>query len=91
MIYAVLCEAVVIATLLCILVSFERANRRERDVRAAAYERTLQTMADRIQRPDRLPVLDRPEFAIPEREPDEWNTVGQVNIDPDYGLTDDES
>jgi hypothetical protein len=63
---------------------------RERTERAAAYERTLQSMADRIQRPDVLPFRDTKDFQVPEQEPDEWATVGQIDIDPKYGLEDED-
>lgn len=88
MVYAVAALAVICLTLLCVLVSFERANAHERGARAAAYERTLQTMADRIQAPARIPVSNTPAFEAPEREIDEYAQVGQITIDPDYGLTD---
>lgn len=87
MVYALAAETVALLALLCVLVSFERSNRQERNMRADAYERTLQLMADRIQRPDRLPARSDVQFIEPEREPDEWHRVGQVEIDPDYGLT----
>jgi hypothetical protein len=58
--------------------------------RASAYERTLQSMADRIQRPEILPLRDTSDFVVPDPEPDEWNKVGELDIDENYGLADEE-
>lgn len=57
-----------------------RAQARERA--AVAVER--HELLNRIQAPDRLPVAPRPDFVLPEHEPDEWNQVGSVTFDPDY-------
>jgi uncharacterized membrane-anchored protein len=89
MLYAIIALAVLNVTLLAILHSVLRSHARETADRASAYERTLQTMADRIQAPERLPLRDTATFEVPEREPDEWNQVGAITIDPDYGLSDD--
>jgi hypothetical protein len=89
-IYAVIAEAIIIVTLIALIYSLERSNAQERSDRADAYERTLQTMADRVQAPDRLPIRETADFELPEREPDEWNKVGELVIDDDYGLTDDD-
>jgi hypothetical protein len=76
MIYAVIALAVICVTLIALIASLNRSNTQERADRAAAYERTLQTLADRIQAPERLPVRDIPEITIPEHEPDEYAQVG---------------
>ena len=89
MIYAVIALAIICVTLVALIYSIETSNGLERAARAAAYERTLQTMADRVQAPERVPVREVQAFEVPEREPDEWATVGQVNIADDYGLTDE--
>lgn len=86
MTYAIVALAVLNLLLLALLGSVLRAHARDMRDRASAYERTLQTMADRIQAPDRLPVRDTTDFVVPEAEPDEWASVGQINIDPKYGL-----
>lgn len=64
------------------------AGIQERTDRATAYEQTLQTLADRVQAPHRIPVAPKPDFAIPEHEPDEWNKVGSIVIDDHYGIDD---
>jgi hypothetical protein len=47
-----------------------------------AHDKAVQTMADRIQAPDRLPAReDAGDYVIPERIPDEWNQVGEINLD----------
>jgi uncharacterized membrane-anchored protein len=89
LIYAVIALGALCLTLLALIYSILRSHARETADRAAAYERTLQTMADRIQAPERLPLRDTATFEVPEREPDEWNQVGAITIDPDYGLSDD--
>lgn len=87
MLYAIAALAVTNLTLLAVLYSVLRSHAQEMKDRAEAYERTLQTMADRIQAPDRLPVRDV-RVEIPERPVDEWGMVGTINVDPDYGLED---
>lgn len=89
MIYAVVALAIIVICLVALVYALETSNAQERSDRAAAYERTLQTMADRVQAPDRIPVRQVADFEIPERESDEWAKVGQVDVDPDYGLGDD--
>jgi hypothetical protein len=55
-----------------------------------AHARVVQTMADRIQAPARLPIReDAGDYHVPARVPDEWNQVGELRIDPDYGLKDE--
>jgi hypothetical protein len=54
------------------------------------HDKAIQTMADRIQAPSRLPIReDAGDYVIPDRAPDEWNKVGEINIDPEYGLKDE--
>lgn len=87
--YAILALGVLCLTLLAMIFSILRSHASETADRAAAYERTLQSMADRIQAPSRLPVRDGSvDYVIPEREPDEWAQVGQISINDDYGLED---
>jgi hypothetical protein len=88
MIYAVIALAILNICLIGLIYSLNRTNSQERADRAAAHERTLQTMADRIQAPDRLPVRDAVELEIPVREPDEYAQVGSIDIADDYGLDD---
>jgi hypothetical protein len=61
-------------------------GRREAEAQWVLERRELLT---RIQRPEIVPTRDVAEFELPEREPDEWGKVGAVDIDPDYGLSDD--
>ena len=75
-------EAVVIVAIVFLLL-------RQQSERAGAYEKVISQMADRIQAPERLPVPAATEFVVPEREPDEWATAGQITFDPEYGLSDD--
>jgi hypothetical protein len=79
MIYAVAAEFIVIVGLLLFM--------REQ---FKAHDKAIQTMADRIQAPERIPLRDDArEFVVPDRAPDEWNKVGEINIDPEYGLKDE--
>lgn len=54
-----------------------------------AWTAERRELVSRIQAPDRIPIRETAEMVIPEREEDEWATVGRVDIDPDYGLNDD--
>lgn len=90
MTYAIAALGLVCLALLFLISMILGEHSRERGLRAEAYERTLQTMADRIQAPDRIPVRDTRDFEIPEHEPDEWAKVGTIDIDPKYGLDDDD-
>ena len=48
-------------------------------------------LINRIQHPEILPLGREPEpYEIPERQPDEWAKVGEITIDPEYGLSDDD-
>lgn len=81
---------IICVTLVALIRSLEQSNASERRARAEAYDRTFRELADRIQAPERLPW--RPEedlVAVPEREPDEWNQVGQIHIDENYLTADD--
>lgn len=78
---AVVTEGAVICVLLLLLYLLMRSAARERSERADAYERTLQTLADRVQAPDRLPVAPAPNFLTPEQEPDDWNKVGSIDYE----------
>ena len=84
MIYAVAALAVSNLALLALIFSVLRSHARATADRAAAYERTLQTMADRIQAPERLPVRDVSNVQIPEPPVDEWNLVGAINLSEAY-------
>jgi hypothetical protein len=64
----------------------ERRFARERE----AWRDERQELLNRIQAPDRIPVRDMPGFVIPERVPDEWASVGEISIDPEYGLSDED-
>jgi hypothetical protein len=79
MIYAVAAEFIVIIGLLVFM--------REQ---FKAHDKAIQTMADRIQAPERIPLRgDADDYIIPYRAPDEWNKVGEISIDPEYGLKDE--
>jgi hypothetical protein len=80
-IVAVITEGVVICALLVVLYLLQRAAARERSQRADAYERTLQTLADRVQAPERLPVQAARDFAVPDLEVDDWNRVGSIDYE----------
>jgi 23S rRNA A2030 N6-methylase RlmJ len=47
-------------------------------------------LLNRIQAPERIPVQASQDYVIPEREQDEWASVGTIVIDPDYGTKDDD-
>jgi Tfp pilus assembly protein PilV len=89
MIYAVIALAVIVLALIALIAILEHAHSQERSTRASAYEGTLQTMADRVQAPERLPIRDTVELQIPERVSDEYAQVGSIDIADDYGLGDD--
>lgn len=47
-------------------------------------------LLNRIQAPDRIPFrAEEQPVEVPLREPDDWNKVGSIHIDPEY-LTMDE-
>jgi hypothetical protein len=81
MIVAIVAQGVVICALLIVLYLMARSASRERSDRADAYERTLQTLADRVQAPERLPVGAVRDFAVPDLEVDDWNRVGSIDYD----------
>ncbi len=81
----IIAATLIILSLVALTYFIEETNVHERR-RAAEM---LQLMADRVQRPEMLPVRDTRDFEVPEQEPDEWNTVGTIQIDPKYGLSDD--
>jgi hypothetical protein len=68
------------------VIASERRFARERE----AWRDERQELLNRIQAPDRIPVRDMPGFVIPERVPDEWASVGEISIDPEYGLSDED-
>lgn len=83
MIYAVVALGV-ICVLLIVLVAGLLVFMRDR---FTAHDLAVQTMADRIQAPERLPVRNNDrEFVIPEREVDEYDKVGEIQISDSYGL-----
>ena len=64
----------------------------ERDAHAEAQQQWAEErreLVTRIQAPERVPVPAATEFVIPESKPDEWATAGQIEFDPEYGLSDD--
>lgn len=73
-------EALIILVVLCLLFSFERSNRIERADRAKAWEDERRELLNRIQRPDLLPAQAAEPIMVPDREPDEWNRVGEIQV-----------
>lgn len=73
----VLCGLLIVA-LVAVVWLLLRSQATERAEAAAQ----LQTMADRVQRPDRLPVAPRPSFVMPNPEPDESHLVGSISFEP---------
>jgi hypothetical protein len=55
---------------------------------AKAWGEERRELLNRIQAPERIPVASAQVYEVPEREPDEWATVGTISIDPEYGLED---
>jgi hypothetical protein len=68
--------------------AYEISQRKSFAAEREKWRQERSELLSRIQRPDHLPVAPRPEFLVPERELDEWNQVGQIVIDPEYGLDD---
>lgn len=81
----VACLTLVVVLLLALLLQQMRAHA----VAEAAWSVERRELCSRIQAPERVPVEASGEYAIPEREADDWNKVGSVDIDPRYGLDDD--
>ena len=86
MIFAVVAEFLVIVAVFAVLLADHRRFDRER----ADWRDERRELLNRVQAPSRLPLReDAGDYIIPEREVDEWNQVGSVEIDPDYGLNDE--
>lgn len=53
-----------------------------------AWSDERRELLTRIQHPEIVPVKAADDYKIPEQIPDEWNLVGEITHDPDYGLND---
>lgn len=79
MMWTALAEAILIAVLAALIGVIEKSNALERGDRARAHEAMVQTLLERIQRPDRpMPVPGAPELRVPVQEPDELELVGSI-------------
>lgn len=85
MLAALACVTLVALAIIVVLIVVLRAHA-DAHAQWAAERRELVT---RIQAPERIPIVPAGEYVIPEREPDEWAKVGQVDIADDYGLDDE--
>lgn len=81
----VACLTVIVLGLILFLYAQQRAHQQAE----AAWTAERRELVTRIQAPERIPVDASAAFVVPEREPDEWNKVGTVEIDDQYGLEDD--
>lgn len=86
MTFVVAAELLVILALVVLVWLLDRAHTKERTERAGAYERTLQTMANRIQAPQHIPLASPEDFVMPELEEDDSNLVGTI-AEPDDDAT----
>jgi hypothetical protein len=84
MIYAIVAEFLVIVGAFIVLMADNRRFDRER----ADWRDERRELLNRVQAPTRLPVREDAGDYTP-REPDEWNRVGEIRIDPKYGLEDE--
>jgi hypothetical protein len=81
---------VVAALALVALVAAIALFSRDRDRSEARWTLERRELLNRIQRPEMVPLPTAEGFVVPERLPDEWAQVGQIDIDPEWGLSDED-
>lgn len=85
MLAALACVTVVALAIIVVLIVVLRSHAAAQ----AQWAAERRELVNRVQRPEFLPVGPVEPYVMPEREPDEWAKVGQIDIDDNYGLEDD--
>jgi hypothetical protein len=73
-------EALALVAVVAMFLAYTRGREKH-----AAFERRM--LADRIQRPELLPVSEAPQYREPPiREDDQLNMVGKITVSDTYGI-----